>query len=695
MGDRGKIKPRKTPIVHRSSSIVHRPSSIVGPQGGCSGVARTVKHELSAARTLLLWLPVWLVLAATLVGMAAAYQVTRDYTVYMGTPQDEAYVRNFHPRLNDGGRAYRWSDVYGYVLFPGLGGSRPFTVSLELDPGRRAAVTAFVNGDKLFEQRLEPGWQTVTLHIDGSHPAALGSRDTVVELRAPEYRAPDQPSEAKGVKVSTVHLELAAGTGFVVPSYATLAYLLAATLLVYLLTGRSMVGFAAPPKARLWALLAGIATGIAVCVSLVLSHVAISAAAMHLVITLLSVLAILVVCEKLFLARARVSAAQGRVLALCVALAFGIRYVGMALPQSVIIDMPWHMKWLGTLLSGDWQSLYFPGGLSSVPKEWGLNLLIPKSPLFYFADAPLGFLPFDLETSTKWLICLLDSTLVIAAFWFVLRLGAPRWAAVASAASYAFMPLAFRALAYGILPTVLAQWLAVAAVAFLVAAWERRWRFEWPVAILILALALLAFPTVALFLTLVLLAWWLASGWSRGQATGEARSWRVPLALAAAWVLSLWAYYGLYVSPVIASASALLAPKAGAATVRWPGGLPELLGWTADYVVSLLPAILAVVGVALMLARKRPRNASADRTLKLLVIWLAIAPLFMLANLRVDMIGKHLFFTMLPVAVASGPALWQLARRRGWVAMLAGLAFAAIAWQGVIFWIDRLVRASS
>ena len=79
----------------------------------------------------------------------------------------------------------------------------------------------------------------------------------------------------------------------------------------------------------------------------------------------------------------------------------------MALPQSVIVDMPYHMKWLNTLLTGDWQSLYFPGGLSAVPREWGMELLIPKSPLFYFAFAPLSILPFDLETSAKWLISLL------------------------------------------------------------------------------------------------------------------------------------------------------------------------------------------------------------------------------------------------------------------------------------------------
>ena len=150
--------------------------------------------------------------------------------------------------------------------------------------------------------------------------------------------------------------------------------------------------------------------------SLAQSHIAVSAAGVHLAVTAGSALLILIVCERLLAGRAGLASSQGRALAVCVALAFGVRYGGMALPQSVIIDMPWHMKWLRTLLAGDWQSLYFPGGLSSVPREWGLDLLVPKSPLFYFAAAPLGWLPFDFETSAKWLICLLDSTLVLAAF---------------------------------------------------------------------------------------------------------------------------------------------------------------------------------------------------------------------------------------------------------------------------------------
>src|SRR5215212_3858894 len=263
--------------------------------------------------------------------MVLGYQVTRDYSVFVGTPQDQAYVRNFHARLDDSGHPFRWSDVYGYVLFPGLGGSRPFTLTMDLDPGRTAPVTAIVNSEPFFTETLQPGWHTVVLRVDASRPAALGSRDTVVEFRAPDYRDPDLPSEAKGLKVSRVRLEQATQGGFVVPSYATLGYLLGGMLILYVLVGRSLLGFAGLSRARLWALAVLISAGLALCLALARNHVIISAAAPHMVTTFASALVLLIICERFLLSRVRILVpSQKRVLAVCVALAFALRYGGMA-----------------------------------------------------------------------------------------------------------------------------------------------------------------------------------------------------------------------------------------------------------------------------------------------------------------------------------------------------------------------------
>lgn len=660
------------------------------------GAGKWLASEASLLVRSLLWLPLWLLVLGMLAAIVALYQAPRDYSVQVGTPQDQAYVRNFHARLDDPGRPYRWSDVYGYVDFPGLGGSRPFTLSVALDPGRPAPVTLIVNGVQVLQRGFQSGWQTVTLHIDEKSPAALASRDTVLEIRAPDYRTEDAPAEPKGVKAGAVRVEQARAGGFIEPPYARLLYFVIALVLVYLTGWRAVSGFASPRRARLIGLSLAALAALGILMWVATDHVAVSAAALHIVATLLSVLLFLVLVDRLA-RNSKVPPVVSRLLAVAVALGFGLRFGGMGLPQSVITDMPWHMKWLRTLLAGDWQSLYFPGGLSSVPREWGLDLLIPKSPLFYFAAAPFSLLPFDLETLVEWLVCLIDASVIWIVFRLTLRAGAGYGAATWAAGLYAIMPLAFRAFSYGILPTIFAQWLSALVLLWALSLSGRPARLlPWLAWTLLACLALLAFPTVAVFLSLVLLgallAWWLGA---RRRGAGGSRFGRFPVALVAAWLLAIWTYYGLYISPLVTSAQALLTPKAGqTSTVRWPGGLPDLLAWTADYVVSVLPALLAALGLALLFSGGGVRSQES-RARWLVLAWAMIAPVFLLANLRMDMIGKHLFFTMAPFAVAGGVLLYALSRRGRASALLASLVFAVIAWQGLIFWVDRLVRTSS
>jgi hypothetical protein len=89
-------------------------------------------------------------------------------------------------------------------------------------------------------------------------------------------------------------------------------------------------------------------------------------------------------------------------------------------------------------------------------------------------------------------------------------------------------------------------------------------------------------------------------------------------------------------------------------------------------------------------------RAAPERWLATLTAaWLLILPLFLVVNYRVDMIGKHLFYTMVPLALGSGLFLWQLARRGGPARLLAVLLAVALAWTALAFWIARLVQAST
>jgi hypothetical protein len=659
-----------------------------------------VREELGALVRLLAWFPVWLLPAALVAAIMLSTQKPVEFRVDVGTPRDEAFVRNFHTRLEEPGHTYRWSDIYGYIVLPGVGSAWSSRLTLGIDVPRTEAVTVIMNGTAVFEGEVVPGWRTLTTRVATSNESVSSSRDLVVEVRAPEYRDEADPGESKGVKIdSFVYQQLDMGDSVAIvhwPAIAPVAWLLASVMALYLLVGRSLSGLASLGRARLLALAAALAGAAAIAILYDAGRVDVTAASGQVLATLLTGLALLILGERML--RRWVSGSTSgqlaaRAGAVALALAFVLRFGGMGLPQAVIIDMPWHMKWLTTLLAGNWQALYYPGGLSSVPAEWGLELLIPKSPLFYVAAAPIAILPFDLETSVKWLTCLLDSGVVLVAFWLARRLGTGCAAAAGAAAMYALMPLAFRSFAYGILPTILAQWLAALLFSALLACGDRRPR---PLAVLGLVgfagLTIIAFPTIAVYVTMVLSGYILVLASRRFALARRNSLLPVSVALAGGWAIAIAAYYGLYIEPVAASAAALLGNSANT-SVRWPGGPAELLAWTADYVVTVLPLLLAVVGLIALFIEHNNRRARL--TLLFLLLWLAILPAFVVVNYRMDMIGKHLFFTMVPVAVLGGSALGMLWPRRRWGAALATLTLAAVGWQGLVFWVDRLVRAST
>jgi hypothetical protein len=667
------------------------------PRSRLPGWLEAIRGESATLARLLAWLPVWLLPVVLVAAVTLSTQRPMDFLLDVGSPRDEAFMRNFHTRLEEPGVTYRWSDVYGYIVLAGVGGGRPFTVDVVLDVPRPAPVTVIVNGEPMFDEEIRPGWQTITLQVNESRPLALGSRDLVVELRAPEYRDETAPGESRGVKIDSFTLRQVGAGGFIWPALMPLVWLTAAVLVLYLLVGRALWGVATARRARVWAMSAGLAGAATLAVLYDRSRVDIAAASGQILATLLTALALLVAGDHL-LTRWVSAGSAGRLAvrvgAVAVALAFVLRFGGMGLPQAVIIDMPWHMKWLTTLLAGNWQALYYPGGLSSVPAEWGLELLIPKSPLFYLAAAPTALLPFDLETSVKWLTCLLDSSLVALAFWLGKRLRVGYVAAAGGALLYALMPLAFRAFAYGILPTIFAQWLAALLFATVLAQSERPPSPATVAATVALAaLAIAAFPTIAIFVTLVVLGYSLVLA-RRAAPRRRVQAALPPLAaLMGGWTIAVLAYYGLYIEPVLASAQALLGGASTGSSVRWPGGPAQLVASTADYVVTVLPLVMASTGLAALFAVRRGRRKTLAAAL--LMLWLAIMPLFMLVNYRMDMIGKHLFFTMLPVAVLGGVILALLWARRRWSATLTALLVGVVGWQGLVFWVERLVRAST
>jgi hypothetical protein len=708
---------------------------------------RWLRNEASIIVRLLALPLLWLLLIVALLGAVAAYQVRHSYDIDVGSKADSAVVRNFHDIGSDSatGRTFRWSDAYGYVVLPGTGGGVPFTVTLTLNTGRpNVPVTIIVNGETFLQKPFSEGWRTLSFPVDASHPQALSSRDLVVEIRTPGYPAPDLPTQIQGVMLDSLQVS-ASGPGFVVPSIAQLLYLALAIVLVYLFVGRIFAPLAnaagGPTRARvairppMWTvpgLLAGLAVAIAFDALLAEAHLAFTSATGGLAAPVVGVIIsyILMVLVEAFARRIVPGAIWGaRAIAGLVGLAFMVRLVAVLLPQVNIIDLPWHMKWLRELLIGDWQALYLPGALSRVPREWGLDVLIPKSPLFYFVAAPLAVLPWNLQDSVKVFACLLDVTLMLFCYWLLARyapaLGGWRaglWAAFA----YAFNPLSFRSLAYGILPTILAQWLTVASFALLIAIASRmltvggladeppRIRGLLFLFFVTLAASLVAFPTIAVFNTMILGILCIVWLWKRLPRTRRL-AWTVGGTVVAAWALALVSYYGQYVSILLtttlpdllnpssasaqgtAAAATDVAPSATPSVLHWAGPL-DLLGWTASYETSLIPLLAGLAGLGVLWWAKSRSKSMSPGLAALSAItgaWMVVLPVFMIINYKVDMIGKHLFFTVVPLSLGAGIFFWNLVKRGGAARLYCLLAASALAWTAIAFWVQRLVQASN
>ncbi len=678
---------------------------------------------------------VWAIVALTLLGAVAAYQVRHAYDIDVGSPADQAYVRNFHDReaADSGGPTFRRGDTYSFLVLPGLGGGAPYSVTLTLQPGRPdVPVTVIINGQTFLQQPLPAQWARYTFAVDATHPQAFASRDLVVELRVPAT-----------FDLLLDRMEVSpAGIGFIAPAYLQLAYLGALVVLVYLLLGRLLAERAEgrgqradedeahvsrftfhvsrfTPRFALVPPLGAALTG-AIAVGLLATvHLPFTVAAGHLMTTGVLTYGLLIGAEALAWRIAPGAPGCARLVAGLVAGAFAVRYGLMALPEAVIIDMPYHMKWVRELLAGNVAALTDPhGGLNQPPREWGLAVIIPKSPLFYFLAAPLAWLPGDLEAAVKGLVCLLEASTVLFCYGllarFAPRLGGPR-AGVWAGLVYAANPLGFRALAYGILPTILAQWLSVAFFALLLT-WvsgrlaaappDRRARITNAGAlgllVILLTAALIAFPTIAVFNTLVI--GWLVIVWARRRYRRV--GWMVAGLLTGAWAVAVGVYYGVYISDLLTvTLPQMLGPRpAGSAapaaeTVHWSGPL-DLLGWTLDYLTSPLPLLMGAAGLAVLwgLARRAVRGGAPQPEMLLAALtagWAAILPVFLVANYRVDMIGKHLFYTMVPLALGGGIFLQLLWRRGGWGRGAAGLLAGALAIGGLLFWLERLIRASA
>ncbi len=647
-----------------------------------------------------------------------------SYYVEVGGVGDTPNIRNFHaPQFEQQTQlTYRWTDQYSYVDIPGLGGNLPYSLSLRLDPTHAASrqpvtLTLLVGGQQVFDGALQPGWQTLTYFVN--QPAALAARDFALELRSSTYvDASSRSNERLGVKLDWVRVTPQAA-GFVQPTLGVLLRLLAFVAIFYLLANRFVsLLFGIGRFDEYIALGITIAAALVVAGLLLFAHAGVVLAATHLLLTAAASYVVLI-ASRLILAwiqqrepiseRATVTR-SGAILAALLSLAFAVKFGGMALPQTIVKDMDWHLRFIRELKAGGLGRLLEPGVLSVTPGEWGLgsDALIPKSPLFYVALWPLAYLPGSLETWVKLLICLLDISGAVILYFVANRVGLGRRAGLCAALVYLLTPLSYRVLSFGTLPTIFAQWLTLIAFTYLALHVQELHRPRvLAIQTLLLTLVLLSFPTMVIFTPLVLAVTWVAGALgSRDRLSRRNFALYLPLTGLLAAGLATIIYYRAYLPSLLDTTIPTLLKGTtvrGALPGAQKGGWLGLLLDNVNFYGSWLPLIFAGVGLALLWRGRgsasqvdgdvSPVGEDKSQNLKYLLLgWLLILPLFYFVNYRVDMIGKHLLYVIYPLALAAGVGLAALWLRGKQAQRVVIASFLLLGFSAMALWLDRIVN---
>ncbi len=643
-----------------------------------------------------------LALAAALVG--TVYQVGGDYAWAMGDDGTAVFLTGFFGVEHAGTVPFRWATTNAGLRAPGAGGYAGVAhLRLNGDPwgGPQRVSTVRINDDPPVAVPLEPGWHDYRVPFTAG---AAWPGDVVIRLQEPELPIPPNQRDPKdtrklGVPVESITVERMPGP--VLPPLPLLGLTLAGVALLYAF---AVWGGLGPGLA------AGTAAGALGAWSLLLLGArlgaALAAPGLVLALGVAVGLALLLRAGLGALFRrggVRIGRREGLVLSALFVTALTIKAAGLLDPVFVTLDQYARLHRLmefGAAPLGFLQHFLDPVHGETYAGQLGLSAVVPYSPLFYFVFDPLNWLVADPDARLRALnlvAAALDASAVFFLYYAVKRAWGDGPAAVWAGALYVAFPLTNLAFSDGGYPGIFAGWLLVVFIAALAWAYPQRGRGAPAVLAVLLALALLAHTANALLLgtTLVLFAA-LVAIYDRAR-----------LRAVAVWglagpVLAFLSFYQFTTSQVITAVLPQLigrlqssgsvgqdAAKLGAPLLSgfWPQIQAHFRSW---------PVALGLVALA---TRARPRSApaaAAPATARTgLALWLAASAgavaLFSLADLRVNLLQKHLIYAMPALALLNGLAFGALWRRGR-----AAQALCLVLWGALFFamadgWVARVL----
>jgi hypothetical protein len=647
--------------------------------------------------------------------------------------------------------SYRWTRERPILLLPGIGAA-PARLTLQASgsPLYTAGqqVEVLVNGQPFSNFELKPGPAVIKTfdipasRLNGGNLALemrvkpLGQPDTALITRYPgTFIAIDKQNGQTlyqgqtGFKLYTARVEAAPGAaGFVLPPVSVLLAVAVSSWLLYF-------GLAYAGVRRDWAFGAAAACLVALGLILAFGRLSLTIYTGRLAILLLVTVLMLPVLDWLvprLLRLWKLPLPKWAWQALLVMFIIGMigRGGGVLYPHTEVIDAPYHLREINNILNDKGGLLagmvheFQNKALSKVPDQWGNQAVIPYSTISYFYLAPVAALPVDPAISVNLFNALLDAFRVFIVFSLAATLGAGTRASVAAAGFYLIIPCTWMLNSWGNWPTTVSFWLSTVYLLLALIYWQRLDKlWPWLLTTFVLILTMLTYTVTAVFMGILVGGWGLGVFLFGGRREKADRRPGLFLlaSVAAASVFSILFYYIQFLPDLTATLGAFdksLSEK-GSLGAFGDRPLDFYLGLYADHVFFRYGAgifiVAALVVYAWLLFNRKPQAGEAPANRELLEsdeanlaalrrpvhLWLAgmwffIFMFFGLAQWKVDMVDKQVWFVLPLVAALAGVgAVWTWQRFKtpalyyGTRLIITGLILRTT-YSALTLWFDRV-----
>lgn len=646
------------------------------------------------------WLLLALLLAASAVLIFAAYQYRPAHTVNVGTPTDDKpYVVNMHQAERGPEGRYRWTGADSAVRLPGMARG-PWRVTLRLAGGAnpQPRLNVLVNGVQLTSIDPQAGFKDYALDV----PAPIvGSGDLDVTLRSTTFQPPNDRRQL-GVVLTRVTVEPIGDPGLLWPPLTQAARLLAIALLAFLIT--TVAGFG-----PVGSLVAGGALSLGLAGMLVVNRPWLTVWTGQLLVATATAagLAMLlrVVLPPLY-RRAGLTLApdEARWPVLLAAMFFVAHFGGDLHPHTNIVDIGFHIhRFEDVNERGKWL-------LMVQSREWGTRETV-YPPAAYLVMRPLRWFTPDVRTAIVLFMALAEASRLAIVYLVARKASADRLTGIFAAVIFGIVPMAYLPFSWGIATNVFGAWCITALFALLVLGYDRLRRpVLAAIAFGVILLGLLSHPgEFVLMSATVGMAILVFGVVARPRFRG---SWPVLVGVTA--LAALVAFVLLYRHVALA----MLQQGGDTFRARLVGGGSQV-GWRVGgaiddpiigvrgYRVTTAPALIwgGAVGywreavgyyylwpVALALvALAWPARAAGLARLRLVsLVWWAVAALFALVGLILNVYVRYAYYLLPVIAIGAGVTLGRLASRGRWATAAVTLVLVATAGAGLWFWYLRI-----